>query len=594
MFDTGGLDIKPSAGMRLMKKDMGGAAHALALGRMVMAAKLPVRLVVLIPVVENAISGDAMRPGDVLASRKGLTIEVGNTDAEGRLILADALARAAELEPALTIDLATLTGAARVALGPQLPPFYTDDEGLAGEIERAAKSEPTPSGGCRSGRATSTRSTATSPRSRTIPTPGPRPGSVTAALFLQRFAPAGALGALRHLRLEPAQPPGPPGGRRGPGDPRPLPDDPGPVRLMPFETSDARVTPIRDGIASRSLEGIVRAEVYLEPTGDALHGRRPPPSAARRTPPRNRWTSCCSARPSRSSRRRAAASWVWGQARRDGYVGFVAASALQPRPPEPTHRIAAIRTYAFAEPSIKTRASGPYSMNALVAVEAEEGRLAKVAGAGWMAAEHLAPIGTFETDLAAVAERFLGAPYLWGGRESLGLDCSGLVQQALFACGLACPRDADQQAELGREIGRGRFGRGDLVFWNGHVAIGLDAEHRGPRQRLPHGGGDRAAGHGRSRASRRRAWASPTRIGGSRTAYFGGAAWAVGGSWWRRPALGAGRAGGGPSPAPVAASGPGRGQPAAPQPGRRRGAAAGAAAAGFGAGIGRLEPRPRR
>src|SRR5690606_37512872 len=138
VFDTGGLDIKPSAGMRLMKQDMGGAAHVLALARMVMAARLPVRLAVLVPVVENAISGDAMRPGDVLASRKGLSIEVGNTDAEGRLILADALARAAELEPALTIDMATLTGAARAALGPQLPPFFTDDEDLAGQIAAAA------------------------------------------------------------------------------------------------------------------------------------------------------------------------------------------------------------------------------------------------------------------------------------------------------------------------------------------------------------------------------------------------------------------------------------------------------------------------
>jgi cell wall-associated NlpC family hydrolase len=113
-------------------------------------------------------------------------------------------------------------------------------------------------------------------------------------------------------------------------------------------------------------------------------------------------------------------------------------------------------------------------MNALVAVEGEEGRLSKVAGAGWMATAHLAPVGTFETDVAGVAERFAGAPYLWGGRGSLGLDCSGLVQQALFACGLACPRDADQQAGLGREISRGEFARGDLVFWNGHVAIGLD------------------------------------------------------------------------------------------------------------------------
>ncbi len=168
--------------------------------------------------------------------------------------------------------------------------------------------------------------------------------------------------------------------------------------------------------------------------------------------------------------------WLWGQARRDGYVGFVAASSLAPLRPEPTHRVTAIRTYAFVEPSIKTRASGPYSMNALVAVEAEDGRLAKVAGAGWMAREHLISIGVFETDWAGVAERFLGAPYLWGGRESLGLDCSGLVQQALFACGRACPRDTDQQSRLGREIARGDFARGDLVFWNGHVAIGLDCD----------------------------------------------------------------------------------------------------------------------
>src|SRR5205085_11005540 len=123
---------------------LGGAAHALALGRMIMAAKLPVRLVVLTPVVENAISGDAMRPGDVLASRKGLSIEVGNTDAEGRLILADALTRACELQPALTLDMATLTGAARIALGPQLPPFFTDDEELAAQIQAAARAEQDP------------------------------------------------------------------------------------------------------------------------------------------------------------------------------------------------------------------------------------------------------------------------------------------------------------------------------------------------------------------------------------------------------------------------------------------------------------------
>ena len=120
-FDSGGLDIKPSAGMRLMKKDMGGAAHAIALAGLVMGARLKVRLHLLIPAVENAISGAAFRPGDVLASRKGLTVEIHNTDAEGRLILGDALTRASEENPDLIVDFATLTGAARVALGPDLP-----------------------------------------------------------------------------------------------------------------------------------------------------------------------------------------------------------------------------------------------------------------------------------------------------------------------------------------------------------------------------------------------------------------------------------------------------------------------------------------
>jgi leucyl aminopeptidase len=137
-FDTGGLDIKPSASMLLMKKDMGGAANVLGLASMIMAAGLKVRLRVLIPAVENSISANAFRPGDVLTSRKGITVEIGNTDAEGRLVLADALALADDEQPQLLVDMATLTGAARVALGPDLPPFYTDDDALAAELAAAA------------------------------------------------------------------------------------------------------------------------------------------------------------------------------------------------------------------------------------------------------------------------------------------------------------------------------------------------------------------------------------------------------------------------------------------------------------------------
>ena len=143
-FDTGGLDIKPDAAMLNMKKDMGGAATALALAHMVMADRLKVRLRVIIPAVENAISGTSFRPRDVYISRKGISVEIGNTDAEGRLILADALALAEEDKPSLVIDFATLTGAARVALGPDMPPFFTDDDALADELMRAAAAESDP------------------------------------------------------------------------------------------------------------------------------------------------------------------------------------------------------------------------------------------------------------------------------------------------------------------------------------------------------------------------------------------------------------------------------------------------------------------
>jgi leucyl aminopeptidase len=143
-FDTGGLDIKPDAAMLIMKKDMGGAANALGLAHMIMDARLPVRLRVLIPAVENAVSGTSFRPGDIYRSRKGISVEIGNTDAEGRLVLADALALADEETPDLLIDLATLTGAARVALGPEIAPVFTDDDGLAEDLVRAGDAENDP------------------------------------------------------------------------------------------------------------------------------------------------------------------------------------------------------------------------------------------------------------------------------------------------------------------------------------------------------------------------------------------------------------------------------------------------------------------
>jgi leucyl aminopeptidase len=211
-FDSGGLDIKAAAGMRLMKKDMGGAAHALALSRLVMGSKLPVRLHLLIPAVENAVSGTAYRPGDVLASRNGLTVEVDNTDAEGRLVLADAFTKAAEDKPELMLDFATLTGAARVALGPDLPAMFSNDEALAADYLAAA-------------------GTVTDPVWRmplwdaydemlkseiadlSNAADSPLAGAVTAALFLRRFVPEGTPWAhLDTFAWQPAAKPGRPKG----------------------------------------------------------------------------------------------------------------------------------------------------------------------------------------------------------------------------------------------------------------------------------------------------------------------------------------------------------------------------------------------
>lgn len=184
-FDSGGLDIKPASGMRIMKKDMGGAAHALALAEMIMAAHLPVRLHLLIAAAENSISGNALRPGDVIKSRKGITVEIDNTDAEGRLVLADALAKAVEDKASLIIDFATLTGAARTALGPDLPAMFSNQDEVAEGLLVASKTVQDPVW----------RMPLWAPYSEmldsdiadTANSGGSFAGAVTAALFMQKF-----------------------------------------------------------------------------------------------------------------------------------------------------------------------------------------------------------------------------------------------------------------------------------------------------------------------------------------------------------------------------------------------------------------------
>jgi leucyl aminopeptidase len=189
-FDSGGLDLKSGAGMRLMKKDMGGAAHALALSKLIMAERLPVRLHLLIPAVENAVSGGAYRPGDIIKSRKVTFVEIDNTDAEGRLILADAITKAAEFEPELIVDFATLTGAARVALGPDLPAFFSSSDELAADAEQAWREVEDPLW----------RMPLWEPYDEILKSDiadfanasnSPMAGCITAALFLKRFVPEG-------------------------------------------------------------------------------------------------------------------------------------------------------------------------------------------------------------------------------------------------------------------------------------------------------------------------------------------------------------------------------------------------------------------
>ncbi|MBU1212753.1 MAG: leucyl aminopeptidase family protein [Alphaproteobacteria bacterium] len=212
-FDTGGLDLKPAAGMLLMKKDMGGAASALALAHMIMALQLPLRLRVLIAAAENSVAGNAFRPGDVLTSRSGRTVEIGNTDAEGRLVLADALTLGGEAKPDLMISLATLTGAARVALGPDLPAFFTDDEAFAAAVARHGAAIGDPVWRMPFWRGYEARFDSEVADMNNV-SDGPFAGAITAALFLRRFA--GNARRYAHIDLygwRPAQTPlGPKGG----------------------------------------------------------------------------------------------------------------------------------------------------------------------------------------------------------------------------------------------------------------------------------------------------------------------------------------------------------------------------------------------
>ncbi|WP_397394876.1 NlpC/P60 family protein [Phenylobacterium sp.] len=237
--------------------------------------------------------------------------------------------------------------------------------------------------------------------------------------------------------------------------------------------TDPRLTPAREGLAAASLEGLVPAGRYVRPQRMQVVV---PATAVRSSPQAEaeQWDQLLLGE--RFDVLETRGAFAWGQAVRDGYVGHVALDALVPEGPAPTHRVRVRLTYGFRSPSIKSEPVGPISLNSLVAVSGREGKLALCDAGVWLPEAHLAPIGVFEADPAAVAESHLGAAYLWGGREGCGLDCSGLVQQALLACGRACPRDSDLQQALGAAASPDGLRRGDLVFWKGHVAMMVDAE----------------------------------------------------------------------------------------------------------------------
>ena len=244
--------------------------------------------------------------------------------------------------------------------------------------------------------------------------------------------------------------------------------------MTPF---DPRTTPARSDLAARHLEGKVTAARFVEGTPREVIAARAP---LRHAPSHDAPLDTEALKGERVIvYETTEEGWCWGQLEADNYVGYLPAGALGPPGPAPTHKVAALRTFVFPGPSIKLPPLEALFLGCRLGIARNEGDFAVTASGGYAPARHLAPVAAKEPDFVAVAERFTGVPYLWGGKTSFGLDCSGLVQVALTAAGIACPRDSDMQE---RALGSGvelapdcsNLRRGDLVFWRGHVAIVRD------------------------------------------------------------------------------------------------------------------------
>ncbi|HET7911543.1 MAG TPA: C40 family peptidase [Pseudolabrys sp.] len=238
---------------------------------------------------------------------------------------------------------------------------------------------------------------------------------------------------------------------------------------------DPRINPFRPEIAASHLRGQVEAKRFVE---GSRHQIIEPATALRRVPSHDARLDTEALLGERVTiYERTDEGWAWGQLETDGYVGWLSSNALGAVGAAPTHKIVALRAFAFAGPDIKLPPAAALPMGARLAVTRQDERFA-VTALGWHIPEvYLAPLKARQADFVTVAERFVGAPYLWGGKTSLGLDCSGLVQVSLQAAGISCPRDSDmQELALGKLSSLASLRRGDLVFWKGHVAIAIDPE----------------------------------------------------------------------------------------------------------------------